>query len=403
MTRPTPCALTALGMVTALGGRVEEIWPRVLAGDQSGLVRREGLVAGRSMLVGEVSAPLPALPARLRRYACRNNALALAALRQIEADVAAIAADVGPRRVGVVMGSSTSGVAAAEAAIAEHARSGSLPAAFDYAQFEFGGLAEAVAACAGVEGPAYTLSTACSSGARALESARALLALDACDAVIAGGADSLCRLTAGGFTALQAVSEAPSNPFSANRSGLTLGEGAAIFLLVRRAGGVQLLGAGSSSEAHHMSAPEPDGRGAEAAMRAALADAGVAAGDVAYVNVHGTGTPLNDAMEAAALHRVFGRVPCSSTKPLVGHTLGASGAIEAGFCWLMLARAAGAELLPPPHRWDGCADPALPALDLVAPGRRLECGSRAVALSTSFGFGGNNCALVLGEGRACGA
>jgi 3-oxoacyl-[acyl-carrier-protein] synthase-1 len=404
MARPTPpCALVALGMVNALGRRVEEIWPRVLAGDQSGLVRRDDLIPGRAMLVGEVAGPLPDLPVHLRRYACRNNALALAAFRQIEAEVAEIVAEVGSRRVGVVMGSSTSGIAAAEAAIAEHLRSGALPGAFDYSQLEFGGLTELIAAYAGIDGPAYTLSTACSSGARALESARSLLALDICDAVVAGGADSLCRLTAGGFTALQAVSGAPSNPFSVNREGLTLGEGAAVFLLVKREAGVQLLGAGSSSEAYHMSAPEPAGRGAEAAMRAALADAGVAAEDVAYVNLHGTGTPLNDAMEAKAVHRVFGGVPCSSTKPLVGHALGASGAIEAGFCWLMLTHGAGAELRPPPHRWDGRADPGLPALDLVDVDRRLVRRAPAVALSNSFGFGGNNCALVLGEGRACGA
>ena len=136
-------------------------------------------------------------------------------------------------------------------------------------------------------------------------------------------------------------------------------------------------------------------------MRAALSDAEVAAEDVAYVNLHGTGTPLNDAMEAKAVHRVFGAVPCSSTKPLVGHTLGASGAIEAGFCWLMLTHGTAAELSPPPHRWDGRADPSLPALGLVEVGGRLRRRASAVVLSNSFGFGGNNCALVLGEGCAC--
>ena len=313
-------------------------------------------------------------------------------------------AEVGPRRVGVVMGRAPPASPRPRRRLPSICGRGCFPGRSTTPKFEFGGLAELIAAYAGIDGPAYTLSTACSSGARALESARSLLALGVCDAVVAGGADSLCRLTAGGFTALQAVSGAPSNPFSVNRQGLTLGEGAAVFLLVKREGGVQLLGTGSSSEAYHMSAlPEPDGRGAEAAMRAALGDAGVAAKDVAYVNLHGTGTPLNDAMEARAVHRVFGAVPCSSTKPLVGHTLGASGAIEAGFCWLMLTHGPPAELAPPPHRWDGRADPSLPALGLVEVGGRLPRRAPGMALSNSFGFGGNNCALVLGEGRACGA
>ncbi len=387
-----------MGMVNALGGCADEIWWRLLAGDQSCLARRDDLIPGQSLLVGEVREPLPEIPIHLSRYACRNNALSLAAFEQIEAAVREVMADVGPRRIGVVIGSSTSGIAAAEQAVAERLRSGALPASFDYAQLEFGGVAEFLAAYAGIQGPAYTLSTACSSGARALESARSLLALGVCDAVIAGGADSLCRLTANGFTALQAVSESPSNPFSLNRKGLTLGEGAALFLLTKQTGGVQLLGAGSSSEGYHMSAPEPEGTGAEAAMRAALADAGLAAEAIVYVNLHGTGTPLNDAMEAKAVSRVFGcDVVCSSTKPLVGHTLGASGAIEAAFCWLMLARRAGRELPLPPHRWDGIPDPALPRLRLAAVGEHLAPDGLAILLSNSFGFGGNNCALVLGE------
>lgn len=399
MAQNAPCALAAMGMVNALGGGAEEIWPRLLSGDQSGLLRRDDMVPGRSLLVGAVQDPLPEIPLRLRRYACRNNALALAAFRQIEAAVSEVMAGVGPRRVGVVMGSSTSGIAAAEDAIAERLCGGALPPAFDYAQMEFGGLAEFVALYAGIKGPAYTLSTACSSGARALEAARSLLALHICDAVVAGGADSLCRLTAGGFCALHAVSDAPSKPFSLNRDGLTLGEGAAVFLLTKKTGGIQLLGAGSSSDGYHMSAPEPDGRGAEAAMRAALSDAALPADAVAYVSLHGTGTPLNDAAEAKAVARTFGRgVACSSTKPLVGHTLGASGAIGAAFCWLMLARRENGELRPPPHCWDRVPDPDLPPLRLVTAGDRLAVAGPAVLLSNSFGFGGSNCALVIGDG-----
>jgi 3-oxoacyl-[acyl-carrier-protein] synthase-1 len=173
-----------------------------------------------------------------------------------------------------------------------------------------------------------------------------------------------------------------------------------LFLVTRDGDGIRLLGAGESSDAHHMSAPDPAGAGAEAAMRAALADARLAPASIAYLNLHGTGTPQNDAVESAAVDRVFGRgIPCSSTKPLVGHLLGAGGAVEAAFCWLLLARRDGDVLAVPPHRWDGASDPALPALELAKPGTRVAAPPPAAILSTSFGFGGSNCALVLGEAR----
>jgi 3-oxoacyl-[acyl-carrier-protein] synthase-1 len=160
---------------------------------------------------------------------------------------------------------------------------------------------------------------------------------------------------------------------------------------------VQLLGAGESSEAHHMSAPDPEGRGARDAMQAALADAGLAPEEIAYLNLHGTGTPLNDAMESVAVDTVFGcELPCSSTKPLVGHTLGAAGALEAAFCWLMLEQRDAGELVLPAHCYDGVRDPALPALRFAARGERVRPRGPARVMTNSFGFGGNNCTLVLG-------
>ena len=396
------CALPAVGVVTALGSGVEETWPRLVAGDQSRLTLRDDLVPERPLLVGAVRDPLPSIPETLRRYACRNNQLVLAALGQIERRIRMAIEIQGAERVGVVMGTSTSGVAAAEAAVAHVMRAGMLPPEFDGVQLEHGGLAEFVSAWAGAGGPAYTISTACSSGAKAIASARALLALGVCDAVIAGAADSLCRLTANGFHALQAISDTPSNPFSVHRNGLTLGEGAAVFLLLREPGGIQLVGAGEAGDAFHMSAPDPNGRGAERAMRAALNDAGVPPRAVHYLNLHGTGTPLNDSMEGHAVHRVFGAaLPCSSTKPLIGHTLGASGAIELAFCWMMLAEWRRGALPLLPHRWDGVADPDLPSLCLARVGDRLDLTTAALVMSNAFGFGGNNCSLLLGAEAPC--
>jgi 3-oxoacyl-[acyl-carrier-protein] synthase-1 len=279
-----PCSLAALGQVNALGKSNAEIAKRLLAGDTSGLVLRDDLVPGRNLFFGAVRDPLPEIPARLARFACRNNRLALAALEQIGSEVDAALSAFGRQRIGVVVGTSTSGVGDAEEAIAVRERTGRLAREFDYAQLEFGGLAGFLAEAMGARGPAYTLSTACSSGARALASARSLIALGLCDAVISGAADSLCGLTANGFAALGALSERVTNPCSRNRDGLTLGEGAALFLVTRDPGGVQLVGVGESSEAHHISAPDPEGNGAEAAMRGALADAGLAPADISYLN-----------------------------------------------------------------------------------------------------------------------
>jgi len=393
----TPCSLAALGQVNALGKTNAEIAPRLFAGDTSGLVLRDDLVPGRSLLFGAVRDPLPEIPARLARFACRNNRLALAALEQIGAEVDAALSRFGRARIGIVVGTSTSGVGDAEEAIAVRERTGALAREFDYAQLEFGGLAGFLAEATGARGPAYTLSTACSSGARALASARSLVALGYCDAVISGAADSLCGLTANGFASLGALSERVTNPCSRNRDGLTLGEGAALFLVTSDPGGVQLLGVGESSEAHHISAPDPEGNGAEAAMRGALTDAGLSPGDIAYLNLHGTGTPQNDPMECAAVARVFGTgLPCSSTKALIGHALGAAGALEAAFCWLALAGRSRGELPLPPHVFDGERDPALAPIRLTIKGETARVGAHPRVMTNSFGFGGNNCTLVLG-------
>ncbi|MCP5059173.1 MAG: beta-ketoacyl-ACP synthase [bacterium] len=392
----TDCALAAMGLIQALGADADETWPRLLEGDQSRLSEWEPHTEGPPLVVAAVRDRLPDIPASLAAFACRNNAMALAALLQIETPLREAIARFGADRIGVIMGTSTSGVSDAEVAIRHQLESASLAPAFDYAQLEFGGIADFTARWLGTEGPAYTLSTACSSGARALASARSLLRLGFCDAVVAGAADTLCGLTTGGFSSLQAIAPEPTNPMSVNRRGLTLGEGAAVFLVTRDSGGVQLTGVGESSEAHHMSAPDPEGRGAETAMRSALEDAGAAPKELAYANLHGTGTALNDAMESVAVDHVLGReVPCSSTKPMTGHTLGAAGAIEAAFSWLVLQRAENRTLALPPHLFDGELDPECAPIRLAHKAETASVDERALVLTSSFGFGGNNCSLVL--------
>jgi 3-oxoacyl-[acyl-carrier-protein] synthase-1 len=225
-----------------------------------------------------------------------------------------------------------------------------------------------------------------------LATARRWLRLGACDAVLAGGVDSLCRFTVQGFAALGAVSLEPCRPFGEGRSGINIGEAAAFTLVTLEEGPIRLAGCGESSDAYNVSAPLPQGEGAEAAMRLALADAGCEPAAVGYLNLHGTATAQNDAMEAAATLRVFPEgIACSSTKPLTGHTLGAAGALEAAICWHLLSGAAERSL--PPNWTRGPVDPALAGLRLVRPGQAAPGLKRA--LSNSFGFGGSNLSLLL--------
>jgi 3-oxoacyl-[acyl-carrier-protein] synthase-1 len=237
------------------------------------------------------------------------------------------------------------------------------------------------------------ISTACSSGAKALAAGARLLRAGLADAVIAGGADALSGFTIAGFSALESVSAERCNPLSANRRGINIGEGAALFVMSREPGPVRLAGWGETSDAHHMSAPEPTGRGAIDAMRQALARAGLAPNTIDYINLHGTATPHNDAMESLAVAEIFGlQVPVSSTKPLTGHALAAAGAIEAALAWHALVDNPGGRL--PPHWWDGARDPALAPLRIAQPGETLGRPLRHV-LSNSFAFGGSNASLVF--------
>ncbi len=390
------CFIAAVGVANALGEGRDAVRRGLLAGDTSGMVLEEGWVPGSAARVGRVAAELAPLPPGNERFECRNNRLLLLALDQIRAAVSHALDRFGPQRLGIVLGTSTSGIHEGEAAIAALVRGGAMPPGFHYAAQEIGVLAPFLARHLRVTGPAYTVSTACTSSAKAIASAGRLLRAGLCDAVIAGGVDTLCKLTINGFTALESTSIELCNPLSRNRRGINLGEGAALMLISREPEAVEILGCGESSDAHHISAPDPTGRGAETAMRAALAQAALEPQDVGYLNLHATATPKNDEMEAHAVSRVFPQgVPCSGTKPLTGHTLGAAGATEAAFCWLALQ---GDGRLPP-HVWDGEADPALPQLLQTRAGDRFARSAGRVCMSNSFAFGGSNACLVLGDAR----
>ncbi|WP_207284689.1 beta-ketoacyl-[acyl-carrier-protein] synthase family protein [Pseudomonas sp. FW300-N2A2] len=392
--------LNALGVICALGRDKHEVARNLFVGDCSGMRSESGWVPERSLPVAAVRGDLAPIPAELVKQSTRNNQLLLEAALQIRDDIDQAIQTYGRDRIGVILGTSTSGIDEASRGLAHYIREHQFPDYYDYQQQELGAPANFLADWLQLSGPAYVISTACTSSARALMSAQRLLDLGLCDAVLCGGVDSLCKLTLNGFSALEAVSEQRCNPFSVNRNGINIGEAAVLFLMTKVAGDKQsiaLLGSGASSDAHHISAPEPTGRGALQAMRKALGRANLQPEQIGYLNLHGTATQHNDAMESLAVSALFpAGVPCSSTKPMTGHTLGAAGALEAAFCWLSLSADNQTHTLPP-HVWDGQPDPQLPALNWVTPADRLASIAPRYLMSNSFAFGGNNVSLIIGD------
>lgn len=392
-----PLAITEFTAVSALGhGRDAHL--AALQAGRSGLAQQDFETATLGSWLGVASGiDELAWPAGFEAYDCRNNRLAELGLRadDFAAAVRRARARFGPARIGVFLGTSTSAILSTEVAYRHRdPATGALPADLHYAEtHNTYSVARYVRARFDLTGPAFVVSTACSSSAKVFANANRLIALGVIDAAIVGGVDSLCMTTLYGFHALELVSSDICRPWDADRAGLSIGEAAAFALVERESPqpAAWLLGAGETSDAHHMSSPHPEGAGAAAAMRAALADAGLQPTDVDYLNLHGTGTPGNDAAEDQAVRAVFGdRLACSSTKGFTGHTLGAAGGLEAVISILALQQGlapAGLNLRTP--------DPALHAHYL----REARQQPMRVVASNSFGFGGSNACLVFGGAR----
>jgi 3-oxoacyl-[acyl-carrier-protein] synthase II len=394
-----PIVVTGLGAVTAYGWSVSALWEGVRSGRTAiGPFDRFEATRHRTHLAAQVD--LESAPERPGPRASLADRFAIAAARE-----AVGFARLGPgksrERLGVWFGSSTGGMLESERYFEALLRRGGLRARPGLlAAQQFNGPGDAVARDLGACGPVVTISSACSSGAMAVGAALRALRRGEVDVAVAGGSDSLCQLTYAGFNALRSVDERPSRPFRGDRQGLSLGEGAGILVLERAESAARrgvpalavLAGEAATCDAHHMTAPHPEGRGAAEAISLALADAGAEPIEVDFINAHGTGTPLNDAAEAMALTRVFGDrvsgIPLTSTKALIGHLLGSAGAVEAVVTILCLLRR---EVHPMPDV--GERDPGIP-LDLVLGiPRRLD--DARCAISISLAFGGTNAALVF--------
>jgi 3-oxoacyl-[acyl-carrier-protein] synthase-1 len=393
----TPLAVSDITVVSALGhGRGATL--DALQAGRSGLRQVDFETAALSAWLGVVEGIDDlAWPTDLEAFDCRNNRLAQLGLHAdgFSGSVRRARARFGAQRIGVFLGTSTAGILQTELAYRRRDPvTGALPADLHYAQtHNTYSVARYVRQVLDLQGPAMVLSTACSSSAKVFGQAARMIELGLIDAAVVGGVDSLCLTTLYGFQALELVSPEICRPWDAQRKGLSIGEAASFALLERDAAAplAWLLGCGESSDGHHMSAPHPEGAGAALAMRQALAQAGRRADEVGYVNLHGTGTPGNDAAEDRGVTAVFGTTtPCSSTKGYTGHTLGAAGGVEAAISVLALQQGllpAGLNVRQP--------DPALQSNYLLAT-RRAPLD---LVASNSFGFGGSNACLLFGAVR----
>jgi len=393
-----PLALSSFSIVTSLGaGRVQTV--AALCAGRHGLAPCTFESLPFMTYVGEsAEANTCRLDDESSGFDCRNNRLAAAALRRDGfTDAVMMARErYGADRIGVFLGTSTSGLLQTETAYRHlDPMTGRLPTEFDYTRtHNTYALARFVRTILDLTGPAFVVSTACAATAKVFASAARMIMADICDAAIVGGADTLCATTLFGFHALGVTADEPCRPFDAARRGISIGEAAGFVLLERPSeqhdsSTILLLGVGESSDAYHMSSPHPSGVGPRLAMERALAAARLEPSAIDYINLHGTGTPAGDAAEDRAVFDLFGKAtPCSSTKGFTGHTLGASGVTEAIFCALSIQ----SEFLPgSPHT--RVVDPTFKT-QYVREGRHARIDR---AISNSFGFGGANCSLVLGR------
>ncbi len=404
--------LSKPGLMSCAGNNIDQLWKAVTTGCQSG-IKKVTACNGEEYFAARI--PDDILKPSGGRYDMKIIRIENAALEQIADDINAVKSRYGAERVAVCIGSCDNGT---EFSLANHRKyftDGEFPKDYNIEVQGADYVSTFVAEKFGLKGPAVTFATACSSSAGAIIKAAEMIMGGVVDAAVVGGIDIASDTTLIGFSALEAVSSEITNPFSKNRHGITLGDGAAFFVLSKEplssavvstgSTTVKLLGWGESADAYHMTSPDPSGAGAEKAIRQALENAGLATSDVGYINLHGTGTKFNDSMEAKAVAAIFGegkatQVPVSTTKPVTGHTLGAAAALEAAICWKALMENQGKNnnIKLPAQVWDGEQDEELPALNIVdgKSGADGDPGELKVCLSNSFAFGGANACLVLG-------
>ena len=378
--------------MSSAGADLEELFASLVSGNQSGIKRYETF-SGSTFFAARIDEKT--LAPSTGRFDMKIIRIEEAALEQISENIEKAKSKYGADRIAVCVGSCDNGTELSIAGHKKYFENGAFPEDYTIEMQGADYVSTFIAEKYGLTGPVSTFSTACSSSAGALIKAAELIKSGFCDAAIAGGIDIASDTTLVGFASLEAVSENITNPFSKNRSGITLGDGAAFFVISKEpldgsVPNICLLGYGESCDAHHMTSPDPSGVGAKKAIEKALLNAKIKPEEVDYINLHGTGTKFNDSMEAKAVDAVFGayKVPCSTTKPITGHTLGAAGALELAICF-----AAITNNVLPPQIWDKVFDEEMPELNFV--NKNSDLHQTKICLSNSFAFGGANACLVI--------
>ena len=389
--------IAALGAINTLGNSKQQIADNLSKNycAKHCLTKEEGwLLNGQDTWLGKVTNDLPLIPDHLIQYSTRNNQLLYAAYLQIKQPIQRAIEKYGAKRIAVIMGTSTSGIHEGDNNIKHYLKTHHCQPNFHYHQQELGDPSRFLTELLNLEGPSYTISTACTSSAKAVMSGQRLIELGLVDAAIVGGADSLSRMPLNGFNALEALSDNPCMPFSQDRNGINIGEASGIILLTKEESSeIVLLGSGESSDAYHISSPHPEGIGAQAAMEMALNDANLTPNEIGYLNLHGTATILNDQAESKAVYRLFNQnLPyCSSTKHLTGHTLGSAAITELAIGYLLLNQNI---YLPQQDFSTSPYDKNLDKINIVTEKMMLQT---PIIMSNSFAFGGNNASLIIGK------
>ncbi len=391
------CKIDSYILANALGTNVTEILANLeTSSNRTFLTETDEYFSDRKIFVGKTDLDLPVCEKQKYGVTVRNDLFHVWAYLQLRDRVVFLKKKFGNSRIGMVLGTSTSGIYNLENAV-HNKKNGTLPPDYQYKLSETAYFANYLKNVFGITGPAYTVSTSCTSGLKALSSAKAMLDCGFCDAVITGGIDTLCRMTIKGFDSLELLSNGIANPMSVNRDGINIGEGIAICILTREEGGVQIKGIGESCDTYHVSSPDPEGTGALKSMMMAMENARLSKEKVDYIQLHGTGTHLNDISEARAIYNIWGdSIACSSLKPLIGHTLGISGIMGVLICALILEQDTNRVFLPR-HIWDGCRDENIPPIRLLDCDTPVENCRSLNFLVNNFAFGGNNCSVILGK------
>ena len=382
--------INVLTSVSSLGTNELTIVDSLSHTDRCYLTYRDDLLnEHKGSYFGQIKAKLPRLD-EYPEHKSRNSAVLAFLADSIKDSINELKQKYSKDRIAIILGTSTSGLDETENELKKFMQTGVPSRDFYYKSQEFGDPSMFLADYLDIDGPAYSISTACSSSARALICGKRMLESGLVDAVIAGGADTLCKVPINGFNSMGVLSHERCLPFNKNRAGINIGEGGGLMILSKEKASLELLGVGESSDAYHVSSPEPSGAGAISAMKMALDDASLTTDDIGYVNLHGTATKLNDAMESKAMASLFkGKVPCSSTKYMTGHTLGAAGIVETAILCYLLKHDLD---LPVQDFSHDEIDDTLDECGLI---KEKIKAKKKVMMSNSFAFGGNNASIII--------